>query len=593
MPLDLLSHRCCEKAADDATVAHVPRDPGKSHKVAAVSDHHRYRDAAGPNPTVPRTPNRRAPQVSVPPRRQPLAQPIGPLWRNSRQAAEDKQAVVENTKVRRQEMEAREKRTCELVIYHTAGKKPLIVSQYVDTFPRLQLSQSAAVVDAFKLTPTSVLDYWAGSSGWKIIDISYVLTVETERRTILRIRPSLLKELSLDDCIGLADELARQPRAHGTKRGGPEDIVSPLKKTARLNQSIGDASQASHSIIDTLENAPPLLPPTNIPRLEADSPLPLATPASLPPLHSAETRTAATGSKTVRENMWISNLPVTSWITGWEAIKKLQDEDPRFKTEAAAFPQVFGKDYHKGTVCKYKAHWKRIHEDLREKYLAMGEVSAASWGNMLHEAKTYIPDAAASTSCSIPSSLPLPKSNSRSSTPNPPILAPFLLPLPNRLPPAPVPLPESQGLSSVPPENSLAPTTHCTPSDGLYLPSADYFDPQPTPLLDTPLRPKGFLPAFDSNDLMDMNIFNQIIVDHPTPPRHRPSTILPNPTSVPTSAVSTTWPRTIHADLKRRVQSCFVHVELILEDPTASDLFVKAEERREYEPAAPFLCPTG
>ncbi|KAJ7222754.1 hypothetical protein B0H12DRAFT_1241061 [Mycena haematopus] len=605
--------KCCQNTAIDATAAQEPRDPCKNHGVAQVSDHHLFQGGAAPDPIVAPTPNRRALQAAGAPRRQPLAQPIGPLWRESNRSAEETKGVVENLKARRLEMEAREKRTCELVIYHTAGKPALILSQYIDTFPRLQLSQLSVVVDAFKLTAASVIDYWNGGGGWKIIDISSVLTVETERRTLLKIRPSLLEELSLTDCVGLEDELSRQPRAQGKKRSGAEDIISPLKKTARPapNLAVGDASRAAHIIVDDDALTPPLAPSHT-----ASNPLPPAgSVASVLPPGVVAPGTRPTKSKPPRENMWIRNLSVGSWTAGWEKIKKLQDSNPHFKTEAAAFPEIFGKPYHKQTIHKYKTHWKETHEDLRNKYIAMGDVSTASWAYMLLEAKNYVPEAGPSQSniasgsggagvsaADFPVPPPLPPSQPVS-PPLPPPQSNVLLPASDLPPPSALP-PHTQSTgSSIPYSESLAPTTPprmppATNTLGLHLPSANYFDPQPPPLLDTPLRLYSVMPDFDMNDPMNMDVFNQIIADHPSPR----NAILPHPATAPNTlksatatSTSSSWPRKIiYEDLKERVKDCFsTHLEMMLEDPTASSFFIEAEERKASKTDLPFTRPTG
>ncbi|KAJ7112548.1 hypothetical protein C8R44DRAFT_741631 [Mycena epipterygia] len=410
----------CKTAAGNPPRA---RDPCRNHGVPTVSDRAHLPAATGLN----------APPVNAPPvnpaaaaqgagSRQRLAQPIGPHWRQNHQAAEEAKGAIENLKTRRLAMEAREKRTCEFAIYHTAGKPPLIISQYIDTYPRLQLSQLSNLVEALKLTRVSVIDYWSGGGGWKIIDLASVLTVENERRILLKLRPSLLEELSLDDCIGLLDELQRQPRAYGKKRSGREEVISPLKKTAKTawNPAITDASQAAHVIIDidddnntTTPNPNPPLPPDN------------ATLPLLPAVAVAVQPERAVKPKPRRnENMWIREMSVSRWHDGWAEIKRLQDKDPKFKAESAAFPEVFKKAYHKLTISNYKHYWNDIHEDLREKYLAMGNVPTASWAHIFLEAKTYRPRSSSITPSTSPTPEPL-ASTPRTPSATPPTAEPL------------------------------------------------------------------------------------------------------------------------------------------------------------------------
>lgn len=108
---------CCTAASLDAGDAHKPRDPCKAHGVESVSDHQYLAGAvvvpAAPAPAAAaRRVNGRAAGTRA------LAQPIGPLWRDTHQKADDAKAAVESLKTRRLEMDAREKKTCELVIFY-------------------------------------------------------------------------------------------------------------------------------------------------------------------------------------------------------------------------------------------------------------------------------------------------------------------------------------------------------------------------------------------------------------------------------------------------------------------------------------------
>ncbi|KAJ6603177.1 hypothetical protein B0H10DRAFT_1957853 [Mycena sp. CBHHK59/15] len=629
--------KCCQNAANDAEAVHLPRDPCKNHGVTAVSDHQHLRGAA-PAPNV-------AAATRPTTRRQPLAQPIGPLWRENHHAADEAKVAIDNLKARRLGMDAREKRTCEIVIYHTAAKLPLVISQYIDTFPRLQLSQLPIVVDALKLTATSVLDYWSGGGGWKIIDISSILTVENERRTLLKLRKSLLEELSLDDCVGLADELKRQPRVHGKKRGGqPDDLVSPLKKVGRpaSNSAATDASKESHVVVVDDD------PPASVPPTAVTPKPPVVVPAVQP--HSRPVK-----SKPLRENLWIRNMSVSLWNSGWVDIKQLQDRDPRFKTELAAFPEIFGKPYHKQTVHKYKTLWRDVDEGLRDKYLAMGDVPTASWEHMLHEAKTYSPEEESGLSSLAPTPMvpDVPTNSSRATPtlPSHPATATAIDP----------PLATAAGIVTVPLSLSRATATPSRmPLGNLHF--TNRTDPRPTPPLDTPLRPSGFFSDlgpldFDNLDFdlpgsitpMTDEMFKGIVPNFsdslngnsntecefglcffcdeaylvapsakllemlpalddmmlsPTAanPNHRlaPQSILSRychqhreeAEALPL-AQSHGWPQVIvYYDLQNRAKKSFVEqLEAILDDPSASSFFSEAEER--VKESSQFDCPTA
>ncbi|KAJ7726096.1 hypothetical protein B0H16DRAFT_1238431, partial [Mycena metata] len=370
---------CCTAASLDAGDAHKPRDPCKAHGVESVSDHQYLAGAvvvpAAPAPAAAaRRVNGRAAGTRA------LAQPIGPLWRDTHQKADDAKAAVESLKTRRLEMDAREKKTCELVIFYKAGVMPLVLAEYIDTYPRLQLSSLPDLVAGLKLGSESRLDHWIAGS-WKTIQISSILTVENDRRTLLKLRPSLLEEIPLSECPGLTEELTRQPRVHGRKRPGDLDESGSPAKVARPH-SMADAAAAAHAqpVIDLATDTSTVAPQR-----------PLAPAAvishAVPAARRVQNPAPATTSSRP-ETWWIQNLSVSQYDSGWHDIRALQDSNPKYKAEKAAFPEVFGHKYSKSTVNKYKTLWDSdACKALRDKYIAMGDVPQASMAHLLHAMK--------------------------------------------------------------------------------------------------------------------------------------------------------------------------------------------------------------
>jgi hypothetical protein len=339
-----------------------------------------------------------------------------------------------------------------------------------------------------KLTDTSRLDYWNGS--WKIIDIFTVLTVEKGRTTLLKLRPSVLEELTLEDCPGLAERLARQPRVVGTKRlGQPLEVVSPVKKAARTENnptiSVAGAAIANAAIIviDDDEPMPPVI---------SDPP---PTPStSTVPLDSAST-SSITGSSVVQQpakklkssrrvaREWILDCPLSVWQAGWLKIHRMIDNDKRNTTEASAFPVVFNRPYVKATVSKYKGKFKNLPGDVRDLYLSLGDIPSASFQHALAAADR--PRASPDDSGNNPPPIASSSANAELTASNavpPPAITPPLAPVPQSLPtPQNPPSPILQPLLSTP--RNVAPH--------LRLPGSGYEDPLRNLDLESPLKPSA------------------------------------------------------------------------------------------------------
>ncbi|KAF8054207.1 hypothetical protein FPV67DRAFT_1173441 [Lyophyllum atratum] len=391
---------CCENAAADARDHNLPRDPCKAHKVLAVSDiltppplrqpvprqHVQHAPALGsesppsspsltprpPSPTASARPTlsqpRTQPSSSTTNRRRPLAQPIGPNWVAAKIAADEERASIETLKVRRQQMEEMAKKTCEFVIYHKRGAAPIEMKREIDSYPRLKISELFAdLMTAYTLTPKSLFDHW-DSSHWVVITAETPIMVEKGRETLLRFRPSFADEFSLEDCPGITDKLARQPRAVGTKRSQAIQLVSPLKKAAKSSASMSIPSSSSSSMVDlTTASSPAAITPSEQPKVE---------PSSQDIIANTPGLTVVEGIAMVKT---YHELPLASWEAGWNKLNKLVADNPREVTQKSGFPQVFGFPYSKTSVTDYKKGWRDAPKDLRDRYVRMGNIRAASW----------------------------------------------------------------------------------------------------------------------------------------------------------------------------------------------------------------------
>ncbi|KAJ7082068.1 hypothetical protein B0H15DRAFT_952745 [Mycena belliarum] len=343
---------CCNKAYENALELNLPRNACPTHHAPSSAGLPQAPLNLDPAPRPPPTAVQPDPPaatqsnprltLTAPPARR-LAQPLGPLWKDVRAGALEGEASRLDLKVKQLAMDERQKRTVELIIYHRANTLALVLYEYIPTFPSFQLSSLPGnVLEALTLRDTSRADYWNGS--WKIIDMQTVLTVEKGRSTRLKLRPSLLQELLLTECPGLADHLARQPRVVGTKRAGQSmDVVSPVKKAAKTceNQSI------TQVVADTM--------PTFI---DVDAVAPLAAPAIPPsqsilsntidltaaPIDDIPTVVKRVKSTKREEHEWIADCSLSRWVDGWSEIRQ-RIKHIKKATEASEFPKDFQHPY--------------------------------------------------------------------------------------------------------------------------------------------------------------------------------------------------------------------------------------------------------
>ncbi|KAI0254173.1 hypothetical protein BJV78DRAFT_1185911 [Lactifluus subvellereus] len=105
------------------------------------------------------------------------------------------------------------KRSVMLVIWYKAHTTPLRLLHPLPTFPYFQLSQFPSLLSSLSLTQSSFVDaYNAATAQWEQHMIETVRLVVSEQRVLYKLRKSLLEELAEEECPGLREEIAAQPR---------------------------------------------------------------------------------------------------------------------------------------------------------------------------------------------------------------------------------------------------------------------------------------------------------------------------------------------------------------------------------------------
>jgi hypothetical protein len=240
---------------------------------------------------------------------------------------------------------------------------------YVPTYPHVQLESLQQIVNDFQLGPNALIDLWKGE--WTTIHPNTPISVDNGRRILLRMRPSL--RVSLVDCPGMENELRLQPcKPVGTKR--QSECVSPLKgpsakhvKSRRMLESIHASS--SCAVISSDDSDSELVLP-KAPGLHASTSRPIS---SLPRRAIAKQSSITPPSK-----KWPFDRYACEIHDGWVKINQMMAEDPKM-TQQEAFPIVFGIQYKKTTVCKYKLQWSDTPQSLRDKFVAFGKSSHGSY----------------------------------------------------------------------------------------------------------------------------------------------------------------------------------------------------------------------
>ncbi|KAJ7255483.1 hypothetical protein B0H12DRAFT_534582 [Mycena haematopus] len=410
--VEKLCKNCCVQAGADAVQQQMYRDSCRVHQVVAVVG--RVPDvrapAAGAHAPAPGAhapaPDARAPApqaaapaplvqptaVNPPPpqgqagrgrgipvargggpaaRARPLAQPMALPWVNQREVVLREKGV--DPKAERQRLDKLEQQSCDFIVYHTSGRAPTNLGHPVPTYPKMQLS-STALLQGLGMTENSWFDiYNYVESSWKTLQATAVFLVDKTRPTIIRIRPSLLAELTLDECPNINDLLTPQPRAIKRKL---DDLVSPLKKLPRTT-TVADTTEAKTVIIiDSPPSSPTLHPSTS---------------GDVSTSSAASTSTAAVTSNTQQAKIWPGGYYVYEHEAAWIKYKHLKDEYGRNKVSIhGTWDQLFpGSKFVHTTVTLWRKFWSTAPQHLKDHCVGEGRKHSGSWQHFVDTVRAH------------------------------------------------------------------------------------------------------------------------------------------------------------------------------------------------------------
>ncbi|KAJ6534807.1 hypothetical protein B0H19DRAFT_1080233 [Mycena capillaripes] len=173
-----------------------------------------------------------------------LANPLSNNWGNKTFAPVNH---ADTGKVARQKLDITVSHNVELAIYHTKGNPALRLHHQVPSL-QMQFIAHPTLMNDLQITESTWFDLYMNGD-WRTFQAATHFAVDKQRRSILRLRPSLRVELALEDCPGI-DNLMSQQRKHvGT------DLVSLAKKLARTNTA-STPTQACQ-IIEIPDSPPP------------------------------------------------------------------------------------------------------------------------------------------------------------------------------------------------------------------------------------------------------------------------------------------------------------------------------------------------
>ncbi|KAJ7278738.1 hypothetical protein C8J57DRAFT_1573390 [Mycena rebaudengoi] len=358
--IETLCKNCCVQAGADAAEQQMYRDSCKVHQVPSVAGR-RVADARAPapQPAAPTQPAQpvQPPAPNLPPphgqagrghripvahaggpvaRPRQLAQPMALPWVNQRQVVLREKGP--DPKAERQRLEKLEQQSCDLIVYHTLS--------------------STALLQGLGMTENSWFDvYNYAESSWKTLQATAVFLVDKAHPTIIRIRPSLLAELALNECPGIEDLLTQQPR---TVKRKLYDMVSPPKKLARTDV-VPDTTQARNVII-----------------IDSPPPSPTFFPSTSGPVVSTST---ASASETQQAKSWPGGYYVYEHEVAWIKYKSLKDERGQNKVSIhGAWDQLFpGSKFVHTTVTSWRKFWKNAPQDVKDHCINEGRKQRGSW----------------------------------------------------------------------------------------------------------------------------------------------------------------------------------------------------------------------
>ncbi|KAF7372442.1 hypothetical protein MVEN_00105500 [Mycena venus] len=110
--------------------------------------------------------------------------------------------LVDTGKAARQKLTAIANRTAELVIFHTKGVAPLQLQVQVTSLLQMQLLAHPTLMNDLQINPMTWFDLWVRSD-WKTVQASTTFEIDRNHPSIIRLRPSLMIELPIEDRPGI------------------------------------------------------------------------------------------------------------------------------------------------------------------------------------------------------------------------------------------------------------------------------------------------------------------------------------------------------------------------------------------------------
>ncbi|KAH7927043.1 hypothetical protein BV22DRAFT_1007806 [Leucogyrophana mollusca] len=335
------------------------------------------------------------------------------------------------------QMERSLKRSVTLVIWYKPNCDPVRLNHEISTFPLFQLSHFPALVSDLELSSSSYIDtYNNATCHWEQHMITTVRTVETDQRLLYKIRKSLLSGLADEECCGLADEVASQPKKKVSpveppvlsSSPGPIAALSSQESLKRPASENTEGPPAKKYYV--AEGYPPpfylhnmnfvgmgqplsfpqaITPPTSDPpnpngpaptSASVSSGSPYTGPSTLPNgLHNIQGPVAynagppspaalpgATGPFPSHPHpplkRWPNDYTVSEVAAGFRQMDSIVAQTPT-ATQRMAFERVFGCRYVKSTVCRHRGVWRKAGPGMRNMYEAMGTDERAVWGEFV------------------------------------------------------------------------------------------------------------------------------------------------------------------------------------------------------------------
>ncbi|KAI6035881.1 hypothetical protein EDC04DRAFT_3064581 [Pisolithus marmoratus] len=337
----------------------------------------------------------------------------------------DRQHNNSDDSLRQSQMEQSLKRSVTLVIWYQSNRDPIRLKHEIPTFPLFQISHFPSLISDLELTPASCLDtYNVTSRHWEQHMITTVRTVESEQRLLYKLRKSLLSGLADDECKGLSEELALQPRRNQDQVASP--VLSSMSHKRTLS---GDAEVSSPKRFFVPENYSPhsmyipsigYMVPHTIPYATSPASTPITGPPQVrqgdgaesipptePPFHGAVglqspvipqtplynpntpsmfvtpiTRTSSSHQPHPPMKRWPNDYTVSEIADGFRTMDTITTQTPTI-TQRVAFERVFSCRYVKSTVCRHRAVYRKADSAIREAFERMGSDEQAAWGEFV------------------------------------------------------------------------------------------------------------------------------------------------------------------------------------------------------------------